>query len=113
FEREEGEIVDAPVRLQIVDEAAEPGNFPVRVGPDLDIAEGSFEWGASQLGLGNKLVDGGRELYIQRAVVFRKHVLPVSLFSHLYPRNRILAFVEIGDLVGRIFRRGIEHSDRD
>ena len=113
LEREEREVVQAAVRFQIVDEAAEPRNLSVGVGPDLDIAERSLERRAAELRLGHELVDRGGELEVQRAVIFGQHVLAVGLFAHLDPRDRIFALVEIGDFVGRIFRRGIEHRDRD
>ena len=84
-----------------------------RIGPDFDVAERAFKRGASELCLRHELVDCGGELQIERGVVLRKHVLPIGFFAHLDPRDRIVAFIEVGDFVGRVFGRGVKHRDGD
>src|SRR6266566_663805 len=37
LERNEREIPDAATGLQVVEEAAHPGNFPLRIGPDFNV----------------------------------------------------------------------------
>ncbi len=113
FEREEREVVETPVRFQVIDEAAEPGNLSVGIGPDFDVTECSFKGRASQLRLGDELVNRGGELYVQRAVIFRQHVLSVGLFAHLDIGDWIMPLVQIGDFVRSVFGRGVEHGDRN
>src|SRR5580704_18818262 len=105
LERKEREIVNPPVRPQIVDEASEPGNLSVCIRPDLNVSERSLEWRTSQLRLRHEFVYGGGELYIQRSVIFRKHVLAIGLFAHFDPGDGVVPLVEICDFIGRILRR--------
>ena len=51
-------------------------------------------------------------LQVERSVIFGQHVLAVRFLPHLHIGDRIISSLEIGDLVGGIFRCAIEHRHR-
>ena len=111
LEGEEGEVLERVVRLEVAKEAAEEGDAAIGVGPGVDIARCAFKRWAAEFGLRHQLVNGARELHVERGVILRQHALAIGLFAHFDPRDGVLLLVEVGNLVGRVLWRGVEHGD--
>ncbi len=85
LEREESEILQMAALFEIIHEPAQERDSSIGVHPGIDIAGGPLKSGTSQGRLGNQLVDGLRELYVQSGVIFRKHALSIRFLAHLDP----------------------------
>ncbi len=113
LESDKGEVGEATVHFQVIDEAAHPGSATLRIRPDTNIFRDTFKDGAAEFYVGIDLVNRRRPLQIKRGVIFGQHVLPVGLFSHFHVANGIAALFNVGDFSGGIFRRAIEQRDRN
>ena len=105
--------MQSSVCLQVVEKPADPRNFSGCVGPHFHVLKRSLEGWAAQLRLRHTAVNCGGELQVQRSIVFRQHVLPISFFTHLDIRDRIMAFVKISNFIRGIFWCRIQHGNRD
>ena len=113
LERHERQVGETAVRVQVVEKPPEPRRLPLRIRPHLDVVVDAFEHRPAQLQRGIDAMERRGELQIERAVVLGQHVLPIRLFAHLDPRDRVAACLQIGDLGGRILGRAVEHRDRN
>ena len=64
LEREEGEILHAAVRAEIVQKPFKPGSIPLRIRPDLDIFIDALKSRAAEFDRRIDFVDGSSELKI-------------------------------------------------
>ena len=112
LEGKKREIVHAAMLLHVIDKTCGPRDFSVRIRPDLDVFIHSLKRRPAQLQLGIHVMNRGRPLQIERGVIFRQHVLPISFLAHLDIGNRIAAFFQICNLRPRIVRSVIQHRDR-
>ena len=87
LERDEGQVGQSAVRLQIIHESAHPRGAALSVGPDSNVFVDAFENGASQFQLGINFVNGGRPLKVERGVVFGHGVFAVGFLAHLDIRD--------------------------
>lgn len=103
----------ACVRFQVIEEAAEPGASSLGVRPNLDVLCDTLEYRTSEFQIRIYAMNRRGPLQVQSTIVFRQHVLAVGLFSHFYVRDRISSLFQVCDLCRRVFRRTVEHRDRN
>src|SRR5947208_14563696 len=84
LERDEGQVGEATVGLQISHEAPHPGGSPLGVGPHSDVLVYTLKDWASQLERGVDLVDGRGPLDVKRGTIFRHAELPIRPLSRVY-----------------------------
>src|SRR5215475_3437777 len=101
------------VGLQVIDESLQPGCASLIVGPEGDVFVDAFENGSAQPGPRPSLVDRIRHLYVDGTIIFRRHVLAVALFPDFNSHYWITALVNVGDLIGAIFRSVINRRTCD
>ena len=69
--------------LEVAQEAVHPGAVARSVGPGRPGVDVGLEAGAAEVECRVDAVQGVGPLNVQRAVVFRRHVLAVGFFAHL------------------------------
>ena len=116
LEREEPEIIQAAVLFQIIQEATQPGNLAVTIGPDFYVFVDSLEGRSAKLQGGIDAMKRCGPLEVECGVVFRHHELAIRFFAHFDVRDGIVAFLEIGNfgrgVVGSVIKQGDGHHRR-
>src|ERR1700691_4691342 len=92
------------VGLEVIDKSLHPGSASLIVRPQGDVLVDAFENRAAQPGAGRQLVDRIRHLNVDGAIIFRRHVLAVALLPDLNSHHWITTLVNVGNLIGAIFR---------
>src|SRR5208283_4486223 len=95
LEGHEGKVREALMSFEVIEESAEPRVAAARVFPNLDVFRDSLEDGASEFQFWIDGVERFGPLQIQRAIVFRNHVLAVGFLTLFYIGNRITAFLDV------------------
>ena len=111
LERDEGQVGEATVGLQISHEAPHPGGSPLGVGPHSDVLVYTLKDWPSQLERGVDLVNGRGPLDVKRGIIFRHGVLAIGLLPHFYISDAVATLFQVGNLHSRIVWRAVEHGD--
>ena len=77
------------VALQVIQKAIEPGDIPLRIGPNLNVAIRAFKHRPGQLNIRVDFVDRVCPLDIQSRIVFGQDKLAIRLFPKLDITDRI------------------------
>ena len=78
LERNEGQVVEPIMCLQVIDEAAHPRDFSGRIRPNSDVFVDSFKHRTAELQFGIDLVNCRRPLNVKGSVILRHGVFAVG-----------------------------------